>query len=232
MKSFLSWDCADKTLSWARVTVDPGQLVRARLAAGRARESVISGDLPAAVEALNEASEALAAVVRMPDGGVRDILGGAKVRDVGEVQRAVLLKAFLAEMPVAEGERVIIEKQPPALGFSKAINNKSTIVEHHLVYHYVDSRPRMISPTHKNGICLFPGGDYATYLRRETPKHKSLGRARYAARKQHSTDNFLQFCRVMGTQYDRSIRAAEVNNLADAFLQVLGYIREVGWSGA
>jgi Poxvirus A22 protein len=248
MRRFLSWDCGNKTLAHAHVTVNTFIFIQigqfeARLSAWMKKyvyenvnpiEQWIRGgcaDTPAMIELfsmLNEIKYAMKTFITFHSVGVNDILEGKKVADTDEVERTVALAKFLEASPVS---LQAISREDNIYHFATeviiehqpskvgmATNNKSTMVGHQLMFYYVGRVISLVSPKLKNQISL-PGIVFSpTYGGASTP---------YYARKKHSKDMFLQLMKVFDMEYVYSqIPLSCMDDLADAVMQIIAYCKD------
>lgn len=146
MQTYLGWDCANKTLAWAQLTINTkicsevraavddivaiyeAAGVRCRVTARRRRLEKISALAAelwhklnadaqmAVIERLLKLSRVMATWITLDDYGVCDVLNGVKVSDASDYDRTVALAAVLQRKPVAPNVKVIIEHQPPKIG--------------------------------------------------------------------------------------------------------------------
>jgi len=160
--------------------------------------------------------------------GVIDLIPGLKT-DCDPVLRTQRLAAFLNTIEISDDTIILIERQPNKIG-SKA-NNKSTMVEHQIMYHYVN-KPM-------NNIIAVGGGVNGGSSTREVHlvsphlknKLKFGGRAitdyntdKYRARKKHSKDMFLDLIKLTNNEHViKGIRSKNLDDLADSALQAVAF---------
>lgn len=195
-KTFLSWDCAHKSLAYSYIRVN--------------------------VEADKNNANDYIQVISM---SVVDLLPGKKMADTDDMERIRALKKFLCEGPVATiepGTTVLIERQPVGK-FAPAANTLSTSVANCLAFYYADHDVKFVSPTKKNKVHFNHENAPASYETYEA-KYKK----KYDANKQHSKDNFLFVSRTFGLEpHWRHVDKACLDDLADSFMQILGYLKGV-----
>lgn len=244
MRRFLSWDCGNKTLAHAHVTINTFILVQidqfySRLTAwidkypsGIAEwiraECVDTPEMTELKMILNDGKYALKSFIVFHSVGVNDILTGRKVADTDEVQRTIALSKFLESSPVSNEKlinedtiyhtptEILVEHQPSKVGM--ATNNKSTMVGHQLMFYYVGKSVSLVSPKLKNHICL-PGIEYSTtYGGASTP---------YYARKKHSKELFLKIMEVLEMEHVYArVPMTCMDDLADAVLQIFAHCKD------
>lgn len=244
MRRFLSWDCGNKTLAHAHVTINTHILVQidqiyARLAAWMVKyPDAISQwiraecvDTPAITELwaiLRDGKYMMKSFIVFHSVGVNDILEGRKVADTDEVQRTIALSKFLESSPVSNEKlihedtiyhhptEILVEHQPSKVGM--ATNNKSTMVGHQLMFYYVKRQVSLVSPKLKNHISL-PGIEYSiTYGGASTP---------YYARKKHSKELFLKIMKVLDMEHVYArVPMTCMDDLADAVLQIFAHCKD------
>lgn len=244
MRRFLSWDCGNKTLAHAHVTINTFILVQidqfyARLASWMTKypsaitqwiraECVDTPEMTELAAILREGTFAMKSFIVFHSVGVNDILEGKKVADTDEVQRTIALSKFLESSTVSNTalERedtiyhhpteILVEHQPSKVGM--ATNNKSTMVGHQLMFYYVKRQVSLVSPKLKNHISL-PGIEYSTtYGGASTP---------YYARKKHSKELFLKIMKILGMEHVYArIPMTCMDDLADAVLQIFAHCKD------
>lgn len=215
MKTFLSWDCANRTLGHfyaelpAGYTVAPGEVSAAeQIARALVRKSI----------------------------GVDDLLG-ENVADVDIPERARALGTFLDNLAASgvvttADTAVIIERQPPKIG--KCTNGPSSGVSYQLAYNYRDSNVVMIDPKCKQRLVI-GGHKFSAFLAAENaklaekPTDAQRKAARYRAGKKHATAMLMW---IVGD--DKAVKAIPAklrNNAADAVLNLICYIEQT-YTGA
>lgn len=114
---YIGWDCAHKSLAWARVRIDLGVLNKLERILGGAPIT----DKERAVAALNEIDAALAGLFCVLDGEVVDLFPGVPLSDTNYCSRAAALRRYLiGGAGRFGGAKHLIEHQ------ATAINGKST----------------------------------------------------------------------------------------------------------
>jgi len=220
-KRFLSWDCANKTLAWSYFEIDT--MILSRLF-GLNEGLKSAHDWAQAAQIIAEMARATSNFLKYISIGVVDILDGAKISDCDEVTRARKLYDFLHKHPQIcnppDDTAVVIEHQPPKIG--AATNNKSTIIEYQLLYHYVKYGPILVNPSAKNKISFRQDLSYEHIFNQEIVKYKSRADAKYSANKIHSRENFLYLINVFGLDSIlQGIPKARLSDVADSTMQVL-----------
>lgn len=205
MKTYLSWDCANRTL---------GHLF---------------AELPADFAIVSDggvsAAEQIARALVRKSISVDDVLG-ENIADTDIPGRARALGAYLDGLGVAvtADTGVVIERQPPKIG--KCTNGPSSGVSYQLAFKYRDSNVVMVDPKCKQKLTL-GGHKYSTFLAAEmakldTPTDAQRRAARYRAGKKHATAMLLW---IAGD--DPAVKAIPAklrNNAADAVLNLVCYI--------
>lgn len=245
MRRFLSWDCGNKTLAHAHVTINTSILQYTVQYENRLQEWLvryphnpieewIRGDCADTIAMtelfaiLRDISAKMKTFITFHSVGVNDILEGRKVADTDEVERTVALSKFLEGSSVDLNSllredniyrlptEILIEHQPSKVGM--ATNNKSTMIGHQLMFYYVGRKVALISPKLKNQISM-PGIVYSqTYGGASTP---------YYARKKHCKDMFLLLLKVLDCEYVKSgVAASCMDDLADATMQIFAYCKD------
>jgi len=235
MTEYLGIDCANKTLAWSHMTINTSRLdILQEEFIQRVTEFTTVGESSNEKDSINddillflkEFRLKLAEVIVYHSCGVVDILAGKKVVDTDEVTRTRLLRKWLESSPVAQDKLgpdvvILIEHQPPKIGLK--MNNKSTLVEHQLVFYYSNFNVVLVNPTVKNTM-VFNGITLADYKRTFLTKRKSRQDALYAARKTHSKENFLYFVKVFRLEHLLTgVSKSCYDDLADSSMQIFAF---------
>lgn len=255
-KQFLGWDCANKTLAWSHIIIDThiyskisiivdefidiletylGKDFILKKIVGETRREILRLNLEndefldLILFTLNTLLYYTDNFIRFISRGVVDILEGRKVSDVCETDRTKLLAKWLNNSPVAitrlNNLTVIIEQQPSKIGAKT--NNKSTMIEHQLIFYYIDFEPKMVNPKLKNNLELSSELIHRNYITRAEIKYKSRRDALYIARKLHSKDSFLYLMKTFIPEDDlKDIPKSGMDDLADSTMQILAYLVE------
>jgi hypothetical protein len=214
MKTFLSWDCAIRSLAHIHLTVNFDIM----------QSLYDSALLLSAITDINEMTVGIQNMLLQTDQfitihslAVKDLLEGKKVADCDEITRTRYLAKHLRELQVDPDCKVLIEHQPSRLGM--ASNNKSTHISAQLAYHYIDHQPYLVDPRLKNKISI---GDHSF------DKYLGSCATAYSARKKHTKQSLIYFFTLfnIGDKITH-IKKSNLDDLADAFFQVFGYIKFV-----
>jgi Poxvirus A22 protein len=212
MKTFISYDCASKSLAMCHVTV----------------LTSLREDLYTCLSAWSRGEktfdETNAELARLVNGWViihklevTDLIPGKKVREVNELDRTRALKSYLRKVDdnitaTRAVDTVIVEHQPPRI--SSAANSNSTYVSMQLMLWYCDFPLVLIDPKRKNNITCKKVGSYAEI--REKAKDN------YSARKRHSKLTFEHLVSVFGWEKHLvGIPKKNMDDISDAVLQTL-----------
>lgn len=223
MKTFLSWDCANKTLAHAHITVDTAIVSKiagfvnemSRWNEQSDPEGLSLRDL------LSRFNYALCNFITFHSTAVSDILQGRKVENVGEIERSAALVKFLAESPVAVGNLdpatvVMIEHQPSKIGDRSM--NKSPMIGYQLMFYYSGFHTILVEPKIKNKLSV-AGHTLDKYTGAHSP---------YYARKKHSKEIFLHLVKTFGWENAiKGVKMSCMDDLADAVLQVIAFMKKV-----
>lgn len=218
----LSWDCAYKTLGWAIITVKPDVLVENQRLKKMADDALGKKDYVRAYEVARRREELLRTWFVVEDLGVDDILHD-RVKDTSDVDKARAVHSYLQERNLKGFNLVLIELQPSALSDlqSKVTNNKSSVMSHQLIYHFLDQNPQVISPRKKTKVCLAPHLEFKVF---------SQGVNDHNTRKKHSEASIKHVAwNIMSSTAMASwlsLSAAIRNNAADAVMQVFAYLQD------
>lgn len=210
MKTFISYDCASKSLAMCHVTV----------------LTTLREDLYACLSAWSRGEktfdETNAELTRLVNGWViihklevTDLIPGKKVREVNELDRTRALKSYLRKVDggieaTRAVDTVIVEHQPPRVGM--AANSNSTYVSMQLMLWYCDFPLVLIDPKKKNTITC--GMSYTEI--------RAGAKDNYSARKKHSKLTLENLSRIFGWERHLiGISKKNYDDIADAFLQML-----------
>jgi hypothetical protein len=191
----LSFDCANRSLAVCCIYVN---------------EHIMS-DLAEAVAKKNpdEVVRLIQTYVVHYYSKVFDITKGAKLKTEA---RTSLLKDVLTSI-----DHVYVEYQ-------MVHNDKSRCVSNQIVYHYTDSKKtglvKLVMPSLKNKLQFGEGLDYGTFAAKY--------RTKYTANKNHSKANFKHLLHTFGYTgilKDNRIKGKNVDDIADAWMQVFGQIK-------
>jgi hypothetical protein len=211
----ISWDCAYKTLAWARITIDTEINIRRE----RLRATYVAASDNAKLEIATELLRLLENWFVIERVGVVDVLKGRSIEEVSTVDRARCLHEFLtANADEFTANITLIEAQPSMIG-PKA-NTVSAYVAQQIIYHFLHQSPVVISSGRKNKIAMVPGLEFEVF---------SKGKNNHATRKAHAVANLGHVLCWLGPtarlQY-AAIPKDHVNHLADAVMQTVAWIRD------
>lgn len=226
-KYYLSWDCATKTLAYALIKIDMSTIEKIKVQRKKnAKSQTTEVNEPIANDKLvikiNEKTiKLLKSSIDIIDINCINLLPDITNDKITDIQRISALKNFLTnfKLPV-EPDVVLIEHQPALFGDYKT-NIASSMISHCLVYHYANYDVHLVSPKKKNNVSFLDELSYTNILDQEKEKRTSSSAARYCARKIHSTKNLLYFVEATNQ------KLPDINkkdDIADAFMQILGYI--------
>ena len=204
--TFLSWDCAYRSLAWSYVTIYPCRLEAAEM---------ILRDPHHTADELRAAKYLMDHFIVVHDIGAADIIG-CKLAEVSELTRALALGKWLAQSSLGQisdhGCTVLIEHQPTTISFKggRHNNNKSPCIAHQLAIYYQGCNIIFMSPKMKDALACT-----------EELSISKFGKT-YAARKKHSVANFKHIAGVIGMDITQLPRAM-LDDIADSFLQMIAY---------
>jgi hypothetical protein len=135
-----------------------------------------------------------------------DMLGGRKLRDTTNIERAVALRRTVAiiNAQIPDPALVLIEYQ-------MGPNDKSRGVSYQLMYEYGE-RSREMRPVYKNQV-NFGAGDIGKYQVKYSTNE--------AANKAHAKDTLLHYLKYVDIGIE--IPKRKLSDMADAFLQAVAY---------
>lgn len=247
MKSYLGWDCANKSIAWAHITINTeiynliSQQAELLLAAtglklADLRSSVLIHDAIITNGTINEpimqifkdTNTILDTFLQIHDIGAADILKGRAVKDTTEMERTRALYDFLQNSNVRsdkiQNTTPIIEHQPNKMGFGRTFktNSKSTAVSHQLAFYYITHDPCFIDPKLKNNIALSDDLTYNQFYTEAKSRYKNEKDVKYYSRKKHSVANFQYLVHTFGLDHKIAhIPNSMMDDVADSFLQIL-----------
>lgn len=229
MTTFLSWDCAYKSIAWTYLTINLNihdDINKLCIEFFLHYDNNIHN--PAVIKFLVEYKNILSQYIIIHDIGVKDILNGAKVNELSEIELTQHLSDFLngSPVPIKPDTHIIIEHQPSQVGKSLT-NTKSTTVAHQLAYHYISKKYKVsfIDPKLKNNIELTDDSRWDTILGGTLSRYKDVKAAKYRARKEHSKANFLHLLDIFNYTYlIRDIKKSYLDDVADATMQIFAHI--------
>jgi len=215
---FLGWDCANRTLACVLMRLDKAEL-NACIAEC---EAYLSGTSTMSADEIRARAREVIHVKHMQ---VADILGD-NIKTFTRVQLARKLGAFLENSAVSIAAIaelrpiVIVEYQPPKLArWGGATTEQASTVAHQLMFYYRDFEVSYIDSKEKNKIALAPNLTHELYM-----AGCGSDSQKKTARKRHTTDNFLHIIKHFHCEGD-SIKKSLVNHAADAFMQILAFVK-------
>lgn len=232
--TYLSWDCAYKSLAHIYVTVDEDAPREFFTCINNIiKEAMyVSVSIPVDTQYLQSLRTHLEDANKLFDNymtilsyDVVDLAPNRNISDVSEVERTKLLKAYLDGGPISNvkidpATRIIIEHQPSKIGKFTA-NNVSTTVSYQLAMYYADFDIAFADPRAKNNI-TFVGKTVPELVVEFARNRKNLKGCQYAARKLHSTNQFIHWMRVLGRDdILKQIPPRFLDDVADAFMQLV-----------
>lgn len=219
MTEFLSWDCANRSLAWAKIRINldfTTELKRLENEMTQISMRTDTDDLMACAESyITRVNKLLDESLVILELGAEDIIG-KKVEDTNESERALALKTFLLRKNLS-ADFVIIERQPMKMG--SKVNNKSSAVSFQLAYHYAELAPIFVNPKVKNNITFSDKLSFSNYIEGVDDRN-----GQYRARKTHARDSLRHFCKVFNYSL-AGIPAKYHSDIGDAVLQIFGAIQ-------
>lgn len=237
MLKFLSWDCANRTLAHAHVTINSRIIVdclawvEKLIQWRRVNGKVTPANMESLQFLLSEYSIITNSFITFHSVDVKDVLEGKKVSDTDEIQRARALHDYLVNSNISidrldavgplnaagVSTRVLIEQQPTKV--KSATNNKSTHVSSQLAFYYIMKNPALVSPKLKNKLTICAGMEYAVYV--------GGVESEYYARKKHTKMSLLYLLKAFNREHIiAGISKSCLDDLADAVFQVFAHMIE------
>lgn len=223
-KTFLSWDCANKSLAWSLIEINTDVIVNINECIVNVLKLLnpdIELDIKSMKNQLNILMNFIDNFLIIKELGAVDLFPGIKVSDAPLILRAEKLNEFLKTMIINKDVHVIIEYQPPRMGgrFDKNItNHNSTIVQHQLMYHFINNGNKvdLISPKLKEHFYFKDEYNF------DECKDKN-----YNSRKSYSAHNMLYYVDL----YKRRDLLSKIKNnwytdVADSFIQIFAFLHK------
>lgn len=205
----MSFDCASKSLAYFHATFDLDVYRKI----GQIGQSNEIGE-ESAIDILRGIAPKMKNFVEVHAAGVIDTLQGQPFEKSTEISRTLALKSALdgANFQMTPDTLVLVEKQPPTK------NTPSTGIMYQLLLYFAAYKLEIISPRKKLQICFSGELEYGNFVAKYSRS--------YEANKAHSKANFLYFLRIFGMEYIISgVKKKNYDDLADAFMQCIAYIR-------
>lgn len=236
MLKFLSWDCANRTLAHAHVTVNSRIIIDCcawldKLKEWRAKNGKVTPDnMESLLHLVTEMSMILSTFITFHSVDVKDVLG-KKVEETDEISRTRALYEYLSTSNISIDNldapsplnaagvqtRVLIEHQPTKVG--SATNNKSTYVSSQLAFYYITKNPVLVSPKLKNKITVCGGMEFSVFA--------SGVESEYYARKKHMKQSLLYLVKSFRIEHIiKDIPKSCLDDLADAIFQIFAHMIE------
>lgn len=211
MMNILSFDCANRSLAVCYLTINTN----------------IMSDLAAAYKTgcVDKIRDAVNSYVAIRHLKVYDVTEGKKI---GTVDRAHLLRGCLNSVDAALSELPEPWRTPHTVlvEYQMSANDKSRCVSQQLVYHYAGREGvtvELVGPSLKNKVCFTKELEYGVFAERYASK--------YTANKNHAKANllyWLQLYDMKGVIEAGAIRKANLDDVADAFMQIFGWMVRQG----
>ena len=207
MINVLSFDCANRSLAVCYVTINGN----------------IMGDLTTAHREgrVDEVHRLVNSHVSIHLLRVYDVTKGGHIETV---ERARLLKECLNSVDVELSKLPGPERTPQAvlIEYQMLANDKSRCVSQQIVYHYAGREGiavELVGPSLKNKVFFAKGLEYGFFAEKYASK--------YTANKNHAKANLLYWLRLydsMGIIEKSAIKKANLDDAADAFMQIFGWM--------
>lgn len=216
-QSFLSFDCASKSLGVAFFSFNLSYKDDIKL--------ILQSDLNK-INKLIKIHNILKSVIDIYYLDVIDICPNVKINDIDIIERSSLFKIAINKINKIVNETILkkeielihvyIERQP-------TFNIKSTTIFSQLIYEYAANsmfKIKLMYPMLKNKIYFNEKLKHSEFI--------SNSNNAYKANKNHTKSNFLYFINKFNlTHHIAHIKAKNLDDIADAFLQVLTDIKHL-----
>ena len=147
------------------------------------------------------------------------VIDVTKQDKVDTIQRTHLLKQCLVNIDKEIGD---VKPDIVLVEYQMSANDKSRCVSNQIVYHYScleGTNVHLVGPTLKNKVCLSDDDSlkHSTFMSKYSSK--------YTANKNHSKANFLHWIDSNNNRnYIKEIKKKNLDDAADAFMQILGWL--------
>ena len=212
---YLGWDCANKSLAHALVTINESAI-------NMCDELDCSGFTDSFTDSFTENIVKLLILrsyLRVESIAVKDLLPGLLVANVSEIARMTLLAKYLTEVAymysVDSGVQVIIEHQPANMTLN---NDKSAAIANGIAMFFIlrGNPVAFISPRAKNAMII--GG----HQLRNDPEMTSA--QKYRARKSHTVAMMHHLSKQFAFEDQvRTLPRDCLDDAADALIQIFAY---------
>ncbi len=161
------------------------------------------------------ANDVVNSSVKWVVGGVTDLIPGKKLKDSNIQERTLALKKLLCELKKLRPDVVLVEYQMSA-------NYNANVVFNQIIYEFTDDTTKVVvvKPMCKNTVWFKTDLKYQEFISKYSNK--------YCANKAHTKANFLYYVEIFGlSDVLKNIRKKNVDDLADAFIQIFPYIYNI-----
>lgn len=162
---------------------------------------------------LVDANRVLASVMHIEFAQAANCTGGKKVTEMTAMERTAGLKKYLSSLNITP-DIVLIEHQMKQ-------NDISRMNSMQIAYHYVDVCPvHIVDPGGKNKYSFSADTSYEKFITRYT---------NYTANKKNTDANLKYFVKTMDSHVlDGVAKGQKTNDIADAFMQAVAWLKTAG----
>lgn len=210
---YLSIDCANKSLAIGLYNINNLYNWKYELL------NILKNKENTLEEILNKSNNFLENIIDIKFLQVIDLIPNRKVKDTTIIERSIVLKNNIKEIKKNIKE-ITNEKIKVLIEYQMNSNDKSRCIYNQLIYCFSNTNYyelHIVIPTLKNQIYFSEELKYCKILQRYSKT--------YTANKIHSKENFLYFINKFNKQYTiQNIKKKNLDDIADTFMQLLGYI--------
>lgn len=154
---------------------------------------------------------------------VEDLIPGKKVKDTDILERSSSLKIYLKKIKIIVDklkEEKHIEKIHLLIEYQLSSNYNANAIYNQIIYEFSNSiyEITIMNPSYKNKIYLHDDLKHSSFIQKYNNN--------YIANKNHTKANFLYFIKHFNLEHViKEIKAKNIDDLADSFLQIFGFIK-------
>jgi hypothetical protein len=154
---------------------------------------------------------------------VEDLIPGKKVKDTDILERSSSLKNYLQKIKIIVDkikEEKNIEKIHLLIEYQLSSNYNANAIYNQIIYEFSNSiyEITIMNPSYKNKIYFHHDLKHSSFIQKYNNN--------YIANKNHTKANFLYFIKHFNLEHViKGIKAKNIDDLADSFLQIFGFIQ-------
>jgi hypothetical protein len=154
---------------------------------------------------------------------VEDLIPGKKVKETDILERSRSLKNYLKKIKIIVDkvkEEKHIEKIHLLIEYQLSSNYNANAIYNQIIYEFSNSiyEITIMNPSYKNKIYFNNDLKHSSFIQKYNNN--------YIANKNHTKANFLYFIKHFDLEHViKGIKAKNIDDLADSFLQIFGFIQ-------